>query len=140
MYAWSHYTGKLGLRPLTACLPKEGWTDECGVDSWAVSIFTRFMVMFLFFYGCTQSTGKFPAQGLKPSCSWDLSCSYSNTRFFNPLRWARDRTHASAVAWMQMHVCMYMYVCICVWPICVCVTHVHMHVARMCMCRHVTHV
>ena len=38
---------------------------------------------------------KFPGQGLNLSHSSNLCCSCSNTRFFNPLSWARDQTQAS---------------------------------------------
>lgn len=46
---------------------------------------------FVYFYGCTRGTWKFPCQGLNPSCSW------GHTRSFNPLLRAGDQILTSAL-------------------------------------------
>ena len=48
-----------------------------------------------FFLSHTHSIWKFLSQGLTPSHSYDLSHSSGNTESFNPLCWAKDRTHTS---------------------------------------------
>ena len=50
----------------------------------------------IFFNGHTHGMWKSLGQRLNPRRT-DLHCSHSNTRSFNPLHQARDRTHASAV-------------------------------------------
>ena len=48
------------------------------------------------FHGHTCGKCKFSGQGLNVKHSWNLCCSGSNTRSFNPLHWAKDWTHTSA--------------------------------------------
>lgn len=51
---------------------------------------------------CNDYIWKIPkslGQELNPSHSCNLLHSYSNTRYFNPLCWARGRIHASAAIW-----------------------------------------
>lgn len=56
-----------------------------------------YFFVFLFFYGHTLSTWKFPVQGWNRSHSCHLRCSCSNTGSLNPLCQARDGTPTSAV-------------------------------------------
>ena len=61
--------------------------------------FSFFFLSFFFFFFVALTCGiwRFPGQRLNLSSSWELCCSSSNARSFNPLHQARDQTHASAV-------------------------------------------
>ena len=55
------------------------------------------IVLFCFVWGCHM---ELRGQGSDPSCPWDLCCSCGNTRCFNPLHQAGDRT---CVVALQRH-------------------------------------
>ena len=55
------------------------------------------IMLFFYFYGCTNGIRKFPGQRFNMSCICKLCYWCSNAGSFNLLCWARDQTHASTV-------------------------------------------
>ena len=96
------------LRPRTCrfnmiCIPSRGGLGGRQLATITILKYWHMIVglfVCLFIYGHTCSKWKFLGQGLNLSCSHDLCCSCNNsTGYFNPLHWARNWTHASAVTW-----------------------------------------
>ena len=67
------------------------------IQSLLLGDFLKAILNSFFLNVCTHSIWKFLGHGLNPSNSWDLCCSCSNIRSFNPLHQGRDWTHAPAV-------------------------------------------
>ena len=85
---------------LSLCVCSYPFYDSIGHNCRRPSLVPSSCLYYSFFFnGHTHSIWKFLSKGLNLSHSCDLCHSFSNTRSFNPLHWARDWTHASTVTW-----------------------------------------